>query len=104
MKDLRKTYLDKEENLTFNEYYSEKAEGETLEKKGTEVIENAMTKLLEKLINQQQSKCRNIQKIAEKFVLEKYTIKSTNAHQWVQDFENECQRFEIIEEERKSKY
>lgn len=41
MKDLRKTYLDKEENLTFNEYYSEKAEGETLEKKGTEVIENA---------------------------------------------------------------
>lgn len=37
MKDLRKTYLDKEENLMFNEYYSEKAEGETLEKKGTEV-------------------------------------------------------------------
>lgn len=74
----------------FDEYYLEEVEEEMLEKKDIEVTENAMTKLLEKLINQQQSECKNIQKIAEKFVLEKYATKNTNAHQWVQDFENEC--------------
>lgn len=53
MKELRKTYLDEEENLMFNEYYLEEAEAETLEKKDTEITENTMTKLLEKLVNKQ---------------------------------------------------
>jgi len=32
---LKKTYLDEEENVMFNEYYLEEVEGETLEKKDT---------------------------------------------------------------------
>lgn len=100
--DLRETYLDEEENLMFNEYYLEEVERETLEKKDTEVTEDSMTKLLEKLINQQQNYERqNLQKISEKFVLEKYSTKSANAHQWIQDFENECRRFEIIQDRKK---
>lgn len=93
--------LDEEENIMFNEYYLEEAEGEIPEKKDTEVTENAMTKLLGKLINQQQnSERQNLQKISEK-LLEKYSTKRTNAYQWIQDFENECHRFEIIQDRKK---
>lgn len=60
----------------FNEYYLEEVEGETLEKKDTKVTEDTMTKLLEKLINQQQNyEHQNLQKISEKFILEKYSTK-----------------------------
>lgn len=100
--DLKRTYLDEEDNLIFNEYYLEEVERETLEKKDTGITEDVMSRLLEKLINQQQNHERqNLQKIAEKFILEKYSTKSANAHQWMQDYENECHRFELKEDREK---
>lgn len=101
--DLRKTYLDEEENVMFDEYYLEEVERETIEKKDTEATEDFMTKLLEKLINQQNYERQNLQKISEKFILEKYLKKSTNAYQWIQDFEKECHRFEITQDRKKIK-
>lgn len=100
--DLKEIYLDEEENLMFSDYYLEEVEKETLGKKDTEVTEDAMTKLLEKLINQQHNYERqNLQKVSEKFILEKYSPRSANAYQWIQDFENECHRFEIIQDIKK---
>lgn len=100
--DLKEIYLNEEENLMFNDYYLEEVERETLEKKDIEVTEDSMTKLLEKLINQQENYERqNLQKVSQKFILEKYSTKSANAYQWIQDFENECYRFEIIQDKKK---
>lgn len=61
-----------------------------------------MTKLLEKLVNQQQNyEHQNLQKISEKFILEYRSTKSANAYQWIQNFENKCHRFDIIQDTKK---
>lgn len=47
---------------------------------------------------------KTCKKVSEKFIfyiLEKYSTKSANAYQWIQDFENECHRFEIIQDKKK---
>lgn len=61
-----------------------------------------MEKLLTKLFgNTQDSKKKNLKYIAEKFMLEKFTSKNSNPSQWIDIFERECSRFDIVEDERK---
>ncbi|CAH0551231.1 unnamed protein product [Brassicogethes aeneus] len=81
---------DEEENLLFGEYYLEEVEKERIqEDKNTEATEDSMAKLLEKLMNQQQNyECQNLQKVSERFILEKFSTKSSNAQQWIQQFQS----------------
>jgi len=100
---LTKVYLDEEENLQFGDYYLE----EIIEKKTTasepSASDETMKKILEKLMEdrQQKSEIKNLGKMAKDFMLEKFTGKTSNAYQWINEFEKECERFEINEDRKK---
>lgn len=58
-----------------------------------------MIKLLEKLIEDksQKSEIQNLSKVAKDFMIEKFNEKNLNAHQWIQEFEKECERCMVTE-------
>lgn len=102
-KELYIIYLDEEENLQFNNYYLE----EILKNKSPAAAEastdQTMIKLLEKLLQDKQkdSESINLGKLAKDFMIEKFTGKNANAHQWINEFEKECTRFKITENKKK---
>lgn len=69
----------------------EKNENATTEENLTELLK--YLKVNEKGDRQQQ---KNKLKLVEKFVSEKFSGKITNVHQWLNNFESECTRLEII--------
>lgn len=95
--ELKKTYVDEHGNLQFGDQYLEE-----LQEKSSPVHQKEETSTLERLIeklmgNNQQS----LKNIAEKFVIEKFCNKNTNASQWIEVFEKECLRFDVITDEKK---
>lgn len=96
---MRNTYFDKDGNLQFNNTFLE----ETNEiKKIASDEESPMIKLLEKLIeNTQRSEEKSLSKITKDFIIEKFSNKTTNATQWLAEFEKECYRFDIVQNQRK---
>ena len=60
-------------------------------------------KILEKLVEATEKKegQQNLKHISEKFILEKFTSKNSNATQWMEIFEKECIRFNVIINEAK---
>ena len=92
--ELKKTYID-EGNIQFDGFLLEKAE----EKNENATTEENLTKLLEYLkVNEKgdRQQQKNKLKLVEKFVSEKFSGKITNVHQWLNNFESECTRLEII--------
>ncbi|XP_072384038.1 uncharacterized protein [Diabrotica undecimpunctata] len=81
--ELRKIYLDEGENLQFGDQYLE------------EKLQPAAVSY-EDLPNIQ-----NVGKLTEKFLIEKFSIKMPNVRQWMEEFEKECVRFEILNDEDK---
>lgn len=47
------------------------------------------------------SEVKNIGKTAEKFMIEKFSNNTSSADQWISEFESECERFEIVQNEDK---
>lgn len=47
---------------------------------------------------------KNIGKIAKEFTIDKFNGKNSNANQWINSFEKECERFAIIEDEKKLRF
>ncbi|KAJ8670962.1 hypothetical protein QAD02_002221 [Eretmocerus hayati] len=95
---LAAAYTDEAGHLMF--------ENQFLEEKKQEVPDNAspddLEKILEKLVEKQEiPRQRNLSKIAEKFVIEKFSGKNANARQWMDMFERECTRFEIVVDSEK---
>lgn len=43
----------------------------------------------------------NLKQITDQFMIEKFTSKHSNANQWLETFEKECKRFDIIEDSTK---
>lgn len=85
--ELRKTYLDEGENVQFGDQYLEEV-----------MIENKPT------INDHngiEPGHKNFGKIAEKFLLEKFSAKTSNVDQWIQEFEEECERHDILQDAHK---
>lgn len=99
--ELKKTYMDEDGNLQFGDQYLEELDpNQTHGRQQKE--ENSLEKILTKLIETtQDNKQQNLKQIAEKFVIEKFNSKNTNASQWIQTFEKECIRFEIKTDEKK---
>lgn len=102
--DISKIYLDEEQNLQFNDFYLEenleKANiGESIASSSNQTLE----KLLEKLLEEKQikSETQNLGVIAKDFTIEKFTGRNTNAYQWIQIFNKECERFHIDEDKKK---
>lgn len=95
--ELKNTYVDEHGNLQFGDQYLEE-----LQEKISNVRQNTETSSLERLIEKLiENKQPNLKNIAEKFVIEKFNSKNTNASQWIEMFEKECLRFEVTTDEKK---
>lgn len=102
--DIRKVYLDEEENLQFNDLYLEeivddKNDTKPLPSASNQTLEELLTKLLSE--KQTKSETQNLSKISKDFVIEKFTGKNSNAHQWIREFNKECERVLIVEDKEK---
>lgn len=98
---MKKQYMDKEENIQCGDQYLE--EITFTNSVNVNPQNDALTKILEQLMenskqNQEQS---NMRKAADRLVLEKFGGKNTNAIQWMESFEKECERFNISQDEKK---
>lgn len=99
---IRKDYLDEEENLQFKDYYLEEStihSNITNESAQTTTLE----KLIEKLIETNQKSEKPIEKIAKELTINKFNNKTQNASQWLKEFEEECNRFNVTQDEKKIK-
>lgn len=105
-KELSTTYLDEEDNLQFNDYFLEEVTDEKTPAAAGTSTDQSMVKLLEKLLDEKQkdSEMKSLGKLAKDFMIEKFTSKNSNAHQWINEFEKECERFKITENKKKSKF
>ncbi|XP_035731222.1 uncharacterized protein LOC118445607 [Vespa mandarinia] len=77
--EMDSTYFDEDDNIMFYDLYLEK-----------------IVELTQKKEYQIDLKC-----ISEKFMIEKFVCKHSNAEQWLETFEKECRRFEIKEDNTK---
>lgn len=82
--EMQKIYFDQDDNIMFNNMYLEQ-----------EVEEN-IVESIQKKENQV-----NLKHISERFLIEKFACKNSNAKQWLQTFERECKRFEIDQDDTK---
>ncbi|KMQ86709.1 hypothetical protein RF55_14251 [Lasius niger] len=101
---MKGTYFDEDENMVFEDQYLEEVtQDKQLVATDTSNSEDPIVKILEKLVEQNQKKeeNKNVRKLAERFVLEKFDGKNVNAHQWVEIFEKECVRFGVTRDEEK---
>lgn len=101
---ISKIYLDEDQNLLFNDYYLEEIEEnpskvELIPSSSNQTLEKLLEKLLEEKENK--SETQNLGKIAKDFMIEKFTGKHSNADQWIKDFNKECERFLIKEDNKK---
>lgn len=98
--DISRTYLDTELNLQFNDGYLE--EEENIEKKTniTESISNDSDQRL-KEHKQIRFKIHNLGTVAKEFVIGKFTGENSNVKQWIETFNEECNRFQINEDREK---
>lgn len=96
---MKQIYFDEDDNLQFNDLFLE--EISEIDEVAVERNE-PMIKLLEKLIeNTQKSEETSLIKITKEFMIEKFSSKITNANQWINEFEKECERFEIKQDKRR---
>lgn len=101
---LYKSYVDEDGNMMFqDEYLEEITQHQQISATiNTNDPEDPIVKILEKLVeNQQSNKRQSVKKLVERFVPEKFDGKSISAYQWMEIFEKECARFDITENEEK---
>lgn len=94
--ELKVIYIDSDGNIQFNGEYLEEIEV----RETTGIQNDNLSKLLEKLIETTEKRDgeKNLKQIADKYMIEKFTSKHSNAKQWIEIFEKECTRFNIIED------
>lgn len=95
--ELKKTYIDESGNMCFQDYLLEAKEKQLSEPKNSE----ALTEILKQLLVKKEQNIPNLKKLSEKFTIEKYTSKNPNAKQWLELFEQECERFDLSEDKLK---
>lgn len=100
--EISKVYLDDDLNLQFHEVYLEQILDEQ-DKTKSSSSNIVMEELLKKLLEEKQMKTenKNLRKIGNDFIIEKFDSRNSNAYQWIQDFNNECERFQIIDDKEK---
>ena len=103
-KELSEVYLDEDLNLVFKDFYLEELVQNTnpsggITEEGLKSILNSFSK--DTNGKKREDNNRNLKKLSEKFVLEKFTNKNANVTQWIELFENECTRLTIEKDEEK---
>lgn len=98
--DQKKTYIDEEGNMQFLEQYLDEM---SITHTQLTSKDDSLQHILEKLIESTTKKDNhhNLKNVSEKFIIEKFTSKNPNAMQWIENFEKECERFNIINDESK---
>lgn len=84
--ELRKIYLDEGENIQFGDQYLDEITHEAKLPNNNISVDTGN---------------KNLGKISERFLLEKFSGKTMNVNQWISEFENECTRYEILKEAEK---
>lgn len=102
--DMTKIYFDEEKNIQFNDIYLEEImvntnNAESIPSSSNQMLEKILEKLLED--KQLKSETQNFGKIAKDFMIGKFSGRSSNANQWIEDFNKECERFQINEDKNK---
>jgi len=104
----KKTYMDVYDNMLFSGQCLEEITGKPAktivpkEKDSLNALNLSTLKLLETLVkNAQIPTYKNLKKISEKFMLEKFTSKDIYASHWIDNFEKECIRFDKKEDHKK---
>lgn len=82
--ELRKIYLDECENVQFGDQYLDEISNETRPSDNNN--------------GNAESGNKNLGKTAEKFLIEKFSGKTSNVNQWINEFEKECVRFGILQD------
>lgn len=99
--EISNVYMDKTGNMQFQGYLLEEAPPEVHQQVSTAGIsEEVLVRILQSYreTNKDISKPQNVKNIAEKFVIEKFTKKTSNVFQWMTIFEAECTRLGIEED------
>ncbi|KAF2902742.1 hypothetical protein ILUMI_03450 [Ignelater luminosus] len=100
--DILQTYFDDDGNMIFQEQYLEESTQEQVAIVNKKDAEAPIVKILEKLIEGQQNKEKqSIKQLADRFVIEKFDGKNISAHHWMEVFEKECARFNLVKNEEK---
>lgn len=99
--DLLQTYCDEDENMIFHDQFLEEIAQEQSAIASKTNLEEPLVKILEKLIENQNNEKQSINKLSNRFVIEKFDGKNINAYNWMETFEKECARFDITKEEEK---
>lgn len=99
--DILQTYIDEDDNMIFQDQLLEEISKEQFAKVNQN-SEDPIVKILEKLVEGQQNKEKQgIKKLADRFVIEKFDGKNISACHWMEVFEKECARFNIVKDEEK---
>ncbi|KAK0071350.1 hypothetical protein PV325_013062, partial [Microctonus aethiopoides] len=89
--NLDKIYVDEDGNMQFNNYFLEEITQEIKQKSQPGITEDILTKVLEKMSNKQPGNIRNettknLKKLAEKFVMDKFTNKGWSPRKYAISF------------------
>lgn len=94
--ELRKTYVDEDGNMQFRGYLLEQISLQSEQPVLNETSAEALTRILENFSElKKEPKQSNLKKLYEKFIIEKFTKKTSSVSQWINIFENECIRIGI---------
>lgn len=98
--DLRDTYMDEDGNMQFKGYLLEELRSQPQQTFTNET--ETLTKILENFVElKKESKQCNLKNLSEKFVIEKFTKRTSSVVQWMDIFETECTRLGINEDIQK---
>jgi len=90
-----KLYKDESGNMAINDFLLQDisiGEQNTSSTSANETLVKLLEKLCEKEEPARESNTRNLSKICERFVLDKFDGKRLSANQWLQTYESECDR------------
>lgn len=98
--EMNKVYVDEDGNMQFRGYLLEEITPEARQQSSAAGIsEEALTRILENFAEAKDtSKPHSVRNLADKFVIEKFTQKTSNVSQWMIIFEEECIRLGIGED------
>ncbi|XP_063834848.1 uncharacterized protein LOC135084836 [Ostrinia nubilalis] len=94
--ELKRAYVDEDGNFEINGYLLEETQQQA---PATESL-SALTSVLESFVEMRRDipRSQNLKNLSERFVLEKFTKKTSNGIQWMTAFETECARLGIEED------
>lgn len=101
--EMKTRYIDESGNIAIENYLLEEIpyQQQSTSQSKTQVpqVDENLVKILEKLSQKKEENNEsNLNKVSEKFVIDKFNGKNMNITQWITTFESECDRLKITED------